>query len=95
MSDTNYWKVMCVLFCVLTVILGVYMLDDVYRENNIKLFQEGYVNGSQDTALVLFERAVKCEPITLSNQTVGVNLIAAECLPPEVIEYLQGRQENG
>ncbi len=95
-QDPNFWKLLCVLFFILLVIGVVYFINNQYIESNIKLYNEGYVNGTSDTLLVILDKSLKCEIIPLQyNETIGVNLIAAECLPEEVIEYLQGAQQNG
>ncbi len=96
-QDPNFWKLLCVLFFIFLMIGVVYLLDDAYRENNIELYQEGYINGTQDTLIVMLNKGLNCETIPLRfNETIGINLIAAECLPEEVIEYLQqGAQQNG
>lgn len=93
-DDSNFWKLLCILCFIFLVIGVVYVLNNQYLENNVKLFNDGYINGTQDIVLILFNKAVKCETIPISNLSVGINLISIECLPEEVIQYLQGTQQN-
>ena len=94
MRQYNYILIITVLAMICCLFVLNIVLEN-YKDNQVLMFQEGYNNGTRDVALILFDKAVKCEAIPLSNETVGINLIAAECLPEEVIEYLKGRQQNG
>ena len=96
MNNTNPWKVLCFVCMIILGVWVIYELNNYFEENNIQQYQEGYVNGSQDTLIVIMNKALNCENIPLRyNETVGVNLLDIGCLPKEVLNYLRGDQQNG
>ncbi len=96
MSDTNYWKVMCALLFGIVIIFMAYLGNSYYGDRVTDIYDEGYYDGGIEIIQILIDRALKCETIPLGyTQNETLNLLAIECLPQEVIEYLQQGVQNG
>ncbi len=96
MSDSNYWKVVSLLLFGVVIITVGYLGNDYYQVRVTDIYNEGYNNASIDMGLYLIDRATKCESIDLVYDTnKSLNLIAIQCLPEEVVQYLQQGVQNG
>ncbi len=101
MSDKNYWKTVSVLLFTIVVICIIYLGNDYYQDRVIDIYNEGYndsrVDAQWEVITYLIDKGTNCEIIPIDyypNKTL--NLVAVECLPQEVIEYMQQQvKQNG
>ncbi len=95
MSNNNLWKCISI-FLFIIVIAGVFFqVDNYYAKHMTKMHDDAYNNATIDIVESLFERSVQCQSIPIVYGNQSLNLIAIECLPQEVIEYLQQASQQG
>ncbi len=96
MND-NYWKTVSLLLFMLVLIGVGYLGTDYYQTRVTDIYAEGYTAAGTDFGAYLLDLGLKCETIDLlydTNKTI--NLIAVQCLPEEVIQYMQQQAvQNG
>lgn len=95
MNNKQLWVVVLILLVSIVGYIGYDEYTEYRLEKDQQIALEVYQYANQQIVIEIFNIAVRCEsiPITSNNQTV--NLIAIECMPQEVLEYLQQGVQNG
>ncbi len=96
--DVKTFLFLCV--SIALVIALVFIGINYHEQYTDDIRNDGYLAGVNDTSLYyqnfLLSQAIDCESIPLNyNENQTLNLVAIECLPQEVIDYLQQGVQNG
>ncbi len=96
--DVKTFLFICVSIA-LVIALG-FIATNYYELYTDDIRNDGYLTGVNDSLIyyqnLLLSQAINCELISLGyGEDQTLNLVAVECLPEEVIQYLQQGGQNG